>query len=268
MPDAATTAWVAAVVTNGGTVSGGRQTQVDNLIVGLKADGVWAKLDNLWLYAAENQPSALTSLTSGNLLSTVMGSPPFTVDQGYTGISGGSNNIATGFDAGVGTPLYTVNDAHYSVWCMTDIAPPSGGQILNAGGGGVTGLYLTFSGDGNVYARIQDLSASGSLGPPSSRIGHWLVNRTSSSLSAAYQNGVLYGSPNAAVGALPATFFVLSDNPNQASAASIGASLTTGQITSFYNRLATYLSFPASPVTVFDAVGRTIFKLRPRGWAW
>ena len=81
--EAETTAWVAEVVSNGGTVSAGRQTIVNDLIAGLKADGIWAKLDRLWLFAAEDQPSALTDLV-GLTLATAVNSPTFTADEGYT----------------------------------------------------------------------------------------------------------------------------------------------------------------------------------------
>src|SRR5215475_3606794 len=82
--DAATTAWVAQVVTNGGSVSSGRQTLVDNFIVGAKADGFWTKLDRLWFHWAENQPQALTDMIALTL-ATAVNSPTFTVDRGYTG---------------------------------------------------------------------------------------------------------------------------------------------------------------------------------------
>ena len=90
MPDAATIAWVNQVVTNGGTVSAGRQTLVDNLIVGLKADGIWTKLERLWLFAAENTISALTDLV-GLTLATANNSPTFTADVGYTGVDAGTD---------------------------------------------------------------------------------------------------------------------------------------------------------------------------------
>src|SRR5215475_8332903 len=83
--DPATTAWVNAVVTNGGSVSNARKTLVNNLISGLKTDGVWTDLDRLWLYAGENQPSALTDLVATGL-ATAVNSPTFTTDNGFTGV--------------------------------------------------------------------------------------------------------------------------------------------------------------------------------------
>src|SRR5262245_4406995 len=114
--DAATTAWVNAVVTNGGTVSAGRQTTVNTLITTLKSAGIWTKLDRLWLWAAENQPSALTDLV-GLSLATAVNSPCFTADRGYTG-NGSTSYIDTLFDPTTGT-AFNQNSCHFSVWVRT-----------------------------------------------------------------------------------------------------------------------------------------------------
>ena len=60
-----TTGWIGKVYELGGTVSSTRRTLVDALISGLKSDGVWPKLDRLWLFAAENATSALVDLKRG-----------------------------------------------------------------------------------------------------------------------------------------------------------------------------------------------------------
>jgi hypothetical protein len=57
--DQATIDWIAAVVTAGGTVSTPRGIVVNTFILGLMTDGIWSKLDRLWLLAAENSQSAL-----------------------------------------------------------------------------------------------------------------------------------------------------------------------------------------------------------------
>ena len=49
-------------------------------------DGVWAKLDQIWIFAAENAKSALIDL-KGLATATSTGgiAPSFTADRGYTG---------------------------------------------------------------------------------------------------------------------------------------------------------------------------------------
>ena len=140
---------------------------------------------------------------------------------------------------------------------MTNVAVTTGGLVLDiSAAGSDTSFYFTYI-DGNVYARLNDSPAAGSAGAPGTKIGHWVVNRTGASANSIYQNGTLFFAINqtsaGAVGNGP--FFVLSDgggvgNPNTVSVASMGASLTTGQISNFNSRLSTYLSFPAAGATI------------------
>ena len=65
-------------------MSAGRQTVVDTLIKGLKTNGIWAKLDSMWVFAAENSQSALIDLKA-LVTGTATTSPTFTADYGYTG---------------------------------------------------------------------------------------------------------------------------------------------------------------------------------------
>src|SRR5215204_6883067 len=86
--EAETTAWAAAVVTAGGTVSAPRKTLINTMIAGLKTDGVWALLDRLWVLAAENSQSALIDLKGLDTGVPSVGSgavmPVFVADRGYT----------------------------------------------------------------------------------------------------------------------------------------------------------------------------------------
>lgn len=256
--DPATTAWVNQVITNGGTVSAGRQSTVDTLIKSLKSASVWNILDRLWLLAAENNISARTDLV-GLTLATVTGSPTFTTDRGYTGTdttNPATDYLATGFNPATATN-YKQNAAHFSAWSVTNTVSAAGGAEV--GNDTLTGgLYDTFT-DGNIYARINDSVGSGSQGAPGTRIGHWIVNRSGASASAAYQNGSLFSSPNAASAAVLAQNFLIlagnsgagaqQGNPNQVAMISMGGDLTSvsSGVTSFYNALRTYMTAVGVP---------------------
>src|SRR5215475_5462531 len=69
--DSDATAWSNQVTTNGGTVSSTRLGLISDLISGLKTDGIWTKLDRQWIYAAEDQPGALTDLVGLTLATAV-----------------------------------------------------------------------------------------------------------------------------------------------------------------------------------------------------
>lgn len=251
--DAATTAWVAAVVTNGGTVSAGRRTVVNTLIAGLKLDSVWTKLDRLWILAAENEPSALTDMVALEL-ATATGAPTFTADDGYTGqdLNSPTKYISTPYNASVDGINYTQNAAHISVWCFGNTASVAGGGSMgNTDPSPSANLFVTYL-DGNVYARIND--SAGSSGAPGTRAGHWLINRSGSNATQLYQNGSLFASPNAASSAVAnADFAILAaaagkiGNPNIASAASMGGNLSSTDVSNFYSRLRTYMTAVGVP---------------------
>jgi len=94
-PDADLSAWAAAVVTNGGTVSAARAAIVGQFIAAEKASGAWALTDDYWALWAESATQGLTSLKQRRL-ATVTAAPTFTTDRGYD-FNGTSNFISTGF---------------------------------------------------------------------------------------------------------------------------------------------------------------------------
>jgi hypothetical protein len=259
--DIATQAWVQQVLRNGGSVSTTRQGVVDTLIKGLKTDGVWSKLDRLWLFAAENSQAALTDLV-GLTLATANGSPTFTTDRGYTGqdLATPTAYVDSGYNPSSGA-TFTQNSAHISAWSVTNNAASNGGCLMGAdtsgGGNSNINLFDTYL-DGNVYGRINDAPASGSQGAPGTRQGHWIANRSGASASQVYQNGSNFSSPNATSGAVPNTnLFILCDDnsasgpingtPNQLAMASAGGSLSSTDASNFYSRLRTYMTAVGVP---------------------
>ena len=163
MPDAATTAWVNAVIANGGGVSAGCQTLVDNLIVTLKTTGIWSKCDQLWLYATENTPAALTDLVALTL-ATIHGSPSFTPNRGFTGVDA-STTVYIDTNTNPATlGQYTLNAAHLSLWNNTNVAS-------GASGGDAAGLH-----DSAFHTAIDPEYSDGKLLPRVQRhksVGCW-----------------------------------------------------------------------------------------------
>jgi hypothetical protein len=249
--DAATLAWANAVVTNGGSVSDVRLKVVDDLIAGLKSDGVWAKLDRLWLHAGENQASGLTDLVATSLATTV-NSPAFTTDRGFQG-DASTQYINTGFDPTVGTNTYLQNSAHFSAWAVTARSAGSGGLMGNDGSN--TNAYFTYSGDGNIYGRINESGGTPAQGVPGTSTGLIMVNRSGASASQIYLNGSLFSSPNSASAARTAAAFAIlaidSTGTNktncQCAMSSAGGSLSSTDVTNFYNRLRTYMTAVGVP---------------------
>jgi hypothetical protein len=258
--DPATTAWVNAVITNGGTVSGTQQTNVNNLIVSLKANSLFSKLDRLWLFASENGFQALTDIIADSL-ATKIGTPTFTANVGYTGqdLSSPFQYIDTGYNPTTGGNVLVQNSAHISGWGVNNIGTPvSGGAFLGYGSGSAaqSNIYAPFT-DGHIYCRINDTTPSGSQGSTSSHAGHFMANRSDSTHSQLYYNGSLFSSPNDTSTApqnldLFALAFnsggsALSGTPNQIAMISVGGSFGSTDVSNFYSALRTYMTAVGVP---------------------
>lgn len=241
--DSATTAWAAAVVAAGGTVSDARRSLVNDLILGLKSDGIWTKLDRLWILAAENSQSALIDLVANETASIVSTPvPTFTTDRGYTGAGGGY--IDTGFvPSDGGAQLFDLDDAHYSCWSLTSSLPS--GTYSVCGNGNDT--WLKYDPDYSFYFRINEVGgATAPYGDFTTHAGHFISSRSSSTQRKLYQDGTLKYTTNATSASLTGSSqFIISNGTSGVGVAaySLGSNLNGGSDASnFYDRLATYMT--------------------------
>lgn len=253
--DADTTAWIAAVVTAGGSVSGdnttGRQKLVNDLIVGLKADGIWTKLDRLWIYAAENSQSALIDLKALDQSSAV-GSPTFTTDRGYAG-NASSSYINTTYVVSTDAVNYTSSSMHVGIWDNTSRAADN--SIITGfydGGSNLTDLfiYTSLAGPGPLLRPNFVLGTNGTAG---SSQGFFLAQQISSTAAEIYYNGssVGTGGSSAAIVAGSNGFYIGGRNDNgtlaggttdQVSMASFGGKFSSVEAGKYYTRLRTYMT--------------------------
>lgn len=87
-----------------------RVAVIDQLIRALKAAGIWARLDALWLLAAHDAQAARLNAVQGAYDLTAVNSPAFTADHGYKG-NGTSAYLASGYIPYVVGGKYLQNDA-------------------------------------------------------------------------------------------------------------------------------------------------------------
>ena len=188
--DAATNAWTAAVNNNAGTVTNARTIIVDTLVLGLKAQGLFSKLDRLWLFAAENPPSALTSLVNPSTgLATAVNSPTFTADQGYAG-DAATSYINSGYNPSTG-PQFTQDSAHYSHYARTD----ESGAVTTIPVGHYTGSTVTqFAYIAGISTGWVNDSVGNSTTFSNITKGLWMVRRPGANATALDKNGVLANS--------------------------------------------------------------------------
>lgn len=246
--DADTDAWVAAVVGAGGSVSAGRKTTVNTLIAGLKTDGVWSKLDRLWLLAAENSQSALIDLKA-LATATAVASPTFSTDHGYT-FNGSTNYLTQTFTPSTGGGNFTLNSNHLGVWCYG--SPTTGGSPIGSGDGATQDRIASYSGSW-IYFTNDAGGYAGAIGA-----GWAVATRTASNARAMYLNGSASGSDALAsdasnvsqpqwIGAVNGSGFIYDPCSVQISAASIGGGLNSTNNTNLYDRLRTYMTAVGVP---------------------
>jgi hypothetical protein len=249
--EAETLAWESAVVGDGGSVSAGRLSLVNTLIAGLKTDGIWTKLDRLWLFAAENSQSALRDLVAASA-ATAVNSPTFAADDGFTG-DGATSYVDTNYNPTVSGTNYVLDSAHIGVWNNT-VDTTDTSCTVGAVGGSFNEIFIVYGNEGNKTAiTINNGGPTFTLTTVVEvSTGFWQANRSGASATQIYRNGASVGSGTVASSQLcNAEFYACALNNdgtpalfsvNQVAAASFGGSLNTTESDALYDRLQTYMT--------------------------
>lgn len=223
-----------------------RKGLIDALISGLKSDGVWAKLDCLYLLGAHDaQAARLNAKNPGTFTASAVNSPTFTVDRGYAG-DGATSYLDTGFNpATAPTPQYALNSASFGVWSRADVMD-TGIDIGNTSS--VNGITCRSSTTTNLRGTVNTGSFN-SYSTVTNSLGHHALSRTASNLIAGYKNGSpLTTGSNTSSGVGSSSFRLLAGyntttfSVRQLSAAHIGAGLNGTDMAALYSRLNTYLT--------------------------
>lgn len=217
----------------------------DTMIGSLVSSGVWAALDVLYIFAAENSSTALMNLKSSSYTPMLVSTPTFTVNKGYTGTA--SSCINTNYNPSTAGGLFTLNSAHISVWDLTSRSAAAVYVCGSHDGTTETIIAPHFTGP-LTYCRVND-NRAGIVDTVSN--GHFIANRTTSSLVTGYLNGTSIGTQtfvgasitnaNMFVCAGSNSGVILNPSTDQIASFSAGVSLTGTQVTGLYNALHTYM---------------------------
>jgi hypothetical protein len=220
---------------------GGNAANIATLIDGLVSDGVWAKLDALYILAQQNQSDALLNLVGTSYTATILTLERGSTFVAYRGMNGGQ--WLTNFNAATAvSPHFTQNSASFGLW---DTVNEFGSLMF--GNGVDSGIWPHFS-DGDFYARVNDLTSTGT--PSSVLSGLYVGDRASGSAIHPFLNGADLGSVSSTAGVPASGNFTIgsASNPTDVvSAAFIGASLGAAGQLALYNRLRTYMTAVGVP---------------------
>ena len=218
--------------------SAARRSLIDQLIAGLKGDGVWAKLDWLTLTAAHDAQAARLNWRAAKVMSAV-NTPVFTVDRGYAG-DGATSYLDCGEPPQAGGQ-FTQNSATIGIWCN---APGTvDGRVL---AGASSRTFLTGRSGGSPAHRVN--STVNSSAGSNSWTGHRAAVRTSASAVTVYRDGAVDGTaatPSATPETANLTLLSWTGSAHtdaRVSAAYAGAAMSTAEIAAIHGRLATYLA--------------------------
>ncbi|MBC40384.1 MAG: hypothetical protein CMH91_15155 [Oceanicaulis sp.] len=232
--------------------SAARKSLISSLVEGLKTDGIWSKLDRLWVMAAHAaQAGGLdwkNPSTSGNAL-TAVNSPTFTTDQGYTG-DGLSSYLNTNYAPSVDGVSALQDSVSAGVWVRATGASSTYLGVTDRTADPEHAIRIQDN-LGTNQARVNDLTfVSYSTSAAANQL--LTVNRSSSTTTQLYTNGSSDGSGTATSISIPdIDLYLLAQNfdgaPNgytagQISIAFIGGSLTSTEHANLYSRLNTYMT--------------------------
>ena len=217
---------------------GGNGANIATLIDGLVSDGVWAKLDALYVLAQQNQSDALLNLAGTSYSLTGSDISTFAA---YKGVGPFTAGLSSGFDPQVApSPKYILNSANAGAWIYTQ--GPGGltaslGLIVN---------QMTLFDDLNdaVYFYINSVEPTYS---PHSGPGLY-ANDLNGSTASIFFDGVnkvsLTGVPALSSGSFTVGATSGGSYPSAAviSVAFIGGSLGAAGQLALYNRLRTYMT--------------------------
>lgn len=247
------TSFLSRVASVPATLDATHSTAYTNLICGLVTDGVWTKLDGLYILATNTVTGTNTSVALLNLVSasfspaTPSNGPTFTADRGYTG-NGSNASLSTGFNPSTAGGNWTLNSAHMSVWQVTVGA--------NQSDIGTSGDIIMPNFSGNTFMWLDAGTGGGAIAadPSNNGIGHYISSRTSSTNRDGYKNGASLGNANSSTTTALSNSNVLllgatanSFTAGQVAESSMGGALTSTDATNFYNRLRTYMTAVGVP---------------------
>lgn len=213
-----------------------RKAVIDAFITTLVSEGIWAKLDAAGIVRAHDAQAARLWLTDPARSATVVGSPTFTADRGYTGVPS-TGYLDSGFNAAVDGSNYTQNDCCFGGYLTPGVGTDTAVTVYMMGSSSSTMRLAPRAVSDTVRARINSASETVSaISAVATRAGLTAAQRTGAALTEVFRNGASVGTDTDASTALAsASVHLLTANgsgtviDNQMGFWWAGGSLTSGQ---------------------------------------
>jgi hypothetical protein len=179
--DADAQAFFDRVTTAGGTLSNTEKSAVNQLVLDMKDDGIWSKMQFIYPMVGASAAACAQNLKSSSFTATF--STGFTFAS--TGVKGNGTSSFMNTSYVPSTNLPNLQNAHISIYSRTQIR--GGGDIGVAQSGTEVGLAVDLNSSGIYgYANIGNRDARNLL--INSSTGFFLATRTSQTLIELFQN--------------------------------------------------------------------------------
>jgi hypothetical protein len=225
--DAATEAYVAAIIAAGGAEpDAAHKSHYNNLVGTLKSAGLWAKLELVYLLANADAIAARTNLKSpGTDALGLAGEPVFTVDRGY---KGDAANYLTGPALTV-LSLFTLNEASMAARSREALTPPPGATFDVETTSGTNSSFRGSNASGIIVCRANASAAIGSAAVPNT-IGLYGWSRTGAASSFEHRNGVVLSTSTGAPTGIGTGTLQIGREGRQLASVHIGGGLTESEM--------------------------------------
>jgi hypothetical protein len=220
-----------------------RKVYAARFIKKLKADGIWSKLDALYMLAAPTEAGALLNWKSSSFNLTKTGTVAFTADRFATG-DGSTGYLEASFNPATAGGQFALDSCHLGVFAS---GPDSSSTAFEVGN---TQARLAVRSGADIGWRLNDATNSATPVPdlpPVSAIGHTIVTRRSSTDKRAAKDGAAStGVSVASTGITSANFRLLGNiaasySTRRVAAVHWGAALSDAEIAAFTAALQRYL---------------------------
>lgn len=219
---------------------------IDSLV----KNGIWVKIDEMWMFAHRTEANALIGLKNKKNCLNV-NSTSFTAYRGFTS-NGTTSYLTPQLNLSTEGVNYTVNSASIGVYSRTN-ANDAG--LIDMGGNDASNnrIFVQTRTSNNFAGRINELT--GDVVANSDSRGFFVINRNGAGATQYYKNATNLKSGTTSSSAIPnINIYICCRNSNgtagdfstkQLSFAFVGASLTSQEVTNFNScleRLLDYLS--------------------------
>lgn len=230
-----------------------RKTIINNLIVALlsgatSGTNIWAKIDVLYVLAADVSANALLDWKnlggSAAFNATVVGTPTFTADRGYTN-NATTSYLSTNYNPTANGSQFTQDGAHLMAWNRTSAAATNTSIKTGISVAPGVGIISRTSGD-ETRGVINDATAADPVANASGD-GFYMICRPDASTKRYFKNNAQLGTDisRASTGLTNGTIRIggaTTGGNFQWAASSAGANLTVAEALDYYNAVQTYMT--------------------------